>query len=155
MDIVSVVWNAGTILRKDATATQTFYLGEYSRLSASCPWRKCIAGSFTLLAATRDSAGLPPFLFVARADGSTLTITRDGVVMTQVTDTSIAAGGYTGIGGYLGDSVVDNFETRDLLHVNIPLENDTLTLHPSRDTAYTTRVLNATNTNNRLYGEEI
>lgn len=114
------VASAGIILRKDATATQTFYFGDYQ-------WNKYIVlrrfvNGVLMEKFASYTGDLPPLTLRGTADGSTLTLMRDGVTINQSTDTAIASGFYTGIGGRYGQAVVDEFVTSDLLAASIPPE---------------------------------
>lgn len=118
--VVSAAQSAGAILRKDATATQTFYLAEYDEFQETMVFRKYLDNAVTTLNYTGLNAGVPPLTLKVIADGSTLSSYRDGVPNNQRTDTAIPSGSYTGIGGFHGNGIVDNFVTADLLTSQTP-----------------------------------
>jgi len=112
--------DAGIIVRKDSSATLTFYLAasNYRGASNQLGLWKSIAGTYTNLSSASFTF-TPPHTVRCEASGSSLTLLMDGAVkIGPVTNTAIAAGTRCGLRGYIataGSYVTwDSFEAGDL-----------------------------------------
>lgn len=112
----------GTVVRKDNTATLTYYLGRTTQREAGASGYelfKFVAGSATSLGSLLNVL-LPvtPFNLKTEANGSAIRVLQAGIEKVSVADTAITGNLFTGIRAFQGASSlkgsIDNFEAADL-----------------------------------------
>lgn len=113
--------NAGAVARKDDTATITYYAGRFfwSNGSQSGAIHKVVTGTATSLASASQTLNTTSqYTAELEANGSNLSLARDGSAVTSVTDTAISGGLRCGMAGQRhasgGTVSFDNFEAADL-----------------------------------------
>jgi len=91
----------GLIVRKDSSATRTFYMIEIANnISPGVVGAyKCVGGSYTGLTGTGHATPhlTEPFWIRAEVEGSALRLYQDGVLLWSGSDGSIAGGSYVGL----------------------------------------------------------
>lgn len=105
----------GTIVRKDSSATLTYYHGRSSDTTAQL--FKFVSGSATQLGSNVTVSETPAFAVKTESDGSTIKCYTSGTERISQTDTAITGNVRTGIRDFhaVTEAVaVDNFEAADL-----------------------------------------
>jgi hypothetical protein len=126
-DIIAVTTggqqNAGTIARKDSTATVTFYHGRATKADSSSTFTaaqlfKFVAGVATQLGSDVAISKTTTFAVLTRANGSTIEFDVDGVNLISQTDSAITTGLRVGLRNLIqtvnGAMRFDNFSASDL-----------------------------------------
>lgn len=92
----------GLILRKDTSATLTFYMVEVSNVAVNVVGYKCVSGTYTSLSATNHASvhATEPFTFRVEIEGTAIRAYQDGTLVRSWTDSSITSGNYVGLRSY-------------------------------------------------------
>ncbi len=105
---------AGVETRCPNTSTQTYYWFYVYSTGSVVGLQKVVAGSYTAIGSTYAVTYGAGKILKGTSDGSSQTVTYDGVDKNTYTDTSIASGNYTGIFSSITADTLDNFEAGTL-----------------------------------------